>query len=198
MTVPLVGRLLVATPLIGDPNFERTVVLVVEHGDDGTLGLVLNRPSDTALVGPLPEWDRLAAHPAVVFVGGPVERERAIGLAEAGSHPDGAAIAPGELASIGFDEVFTAVVGPVGTLDLHTDPDLIGGALAQVRIFSGYAGWGPSQLDDELDAGAWWVVDAEPDDALSPDPAGLWRRVLGRQPGDLARFARYPDDPSMN
>lgn len=189
MTVPLVGRLLVATPLIGDPNFERTVVLVLEHSDDGTLGLVLNRPSETSLMGPLPEWDRLAAHPAVVFVGGPVERERAIALAAAA----GATQTDGTL-----DEAFTSVLGPLGTLDLHSDPDLVGGAVEQVRIFSGYAGWGAGQLDDELDAGAWWVVDAEPDDALSPDPAGLWRRVLARQPGDLKRFARYPDDPSMN
>lgn len=196
--MPLVGRLLVATPLIGDPSFERTVVLVLEHGDDGTLGLVLNRPSDTELLGPLPEWDRLAAHPAVVFVGGPVERERAIALAAVDRDADGRTLGGADSGGAGLDEAFTTVLGALGTLDLHSDPDLIGGALDQVRIFSGYAGWGPGQLDDELDSGAWWAVDAEPDDALSPDPAGLWRRVLARQPGDLRRFARYPDDPSVN
>jgi putative transcriptional regulator len=189
MTAPLPGRLLVATPLIGDPNFERTVVLLLDCGSDGALGLVLNRPSATDLLGPLPQWDRLAAHPAVVFVGGPVEQERAIALAKTSTAPFDSAV---------LDDAFSAVVGAVGTLDLHVDPDLVGGALDEVRIFSGYAGWGPGQLDHELEAGAWWVVAAEPADILSDQPDRLWRAVLARQPVDLARFSRFPDDPSVN
>lgn len=189
MTTPQQGRLLVATPLIGDPNFERTVVLLLDYGSDGALGLVLNRPSATDLLGPLPQWDRLAAHPAVVFVGGPVEQDRAIALATTSKEQFGTAV---------LDDAFSSVVGAVGTLDLHVDPDLVGGALEEVRIFSGYAGWGPGQLDHELDAGAWWVVSAEPADILSDRPDRLWRNVLARQPADLARFSRYPTDPSSN
>lgn len=190
----MAGRLLVATPMIADANFERTVVALLDHGDEGSLGLVLNRPSDTTVVDPLPEWDRFAVHPAVVFLGGPVQQERAIALARPSAghrtgDPDGAGV---------LDDAFDAVVGDIGTLDLHVDPDRVGAAIDQVRVFSGYAGWGPGQLEGELEAGAWWVVDARPDDLLCEAPEQLWRGVLARQPGDLATFARYPDDPSAN
>lgn len=185
---PRPGGLLVASPAIGDPNFERTVVLLLEHGADGALGLVLNRPSEIDLVDPLPEWTRLAAHPPVVFVGGPVEPERAIALARRD---------PSRTPDLTTD-VYAPVLGELGTLDLTCDPDLVGGGIDALRVFSGYAGWGPGQLDGELAAGAWWIVDAEPGDAVAIEPAGLWRAVLARQRGPLHRFANYPDDPSTN
>ena len=183
-----VGRLLVASPMIGDENFERTVVLILEHSEEGALGLVLNRPSEIELHDPLPGWSRLAAAPSVVFVGGPVEPDRAIALAR---HD------PTHAHALGID-VYAPVVGALGTLDLSMDPDVLGDTVEAVRVFSGYAGWGPGQLEGELDAGAWWVVEAEPDDALAPLPEGLWRQVLARQRGPLRRFAHYPDDPSVN
>ena len=186
MTEPLSGRLLVATPLIADGTFDRTVVAVLEHGEGGALGLVLNRPSTTAVLDPLPGWDRLAAHPAVVFVGGPVEQQRAIALAR---HR------PGEEVDPALGERFESVIGDVGTLDLAIDPDAVGGAIEAVRVFSGYAGWGPDQLEGELAGGAWWVVDGQPDDVLCERPEQLWRSVLGRQEGDLARFAALPRRP---
>src|SRR3954447_11665506 len=145
------GKLLVATPVLGDPNFNRTVVLVLEHSPDGAVGLVLNRPSDTAVVEPLPQWKALAAEPAVVFVGGPVSRDLVIGL---GRRKAGASEAG-----------WSPVVGSVGTLDL----DDLDGALADVdavRLFAGYAGWGADQLEGEIAARAWWVVDALPGDAV--------------------------------
>lgn len=187
MLRPDAGRLLVATPVIGDPNFERSVVLLLEHEvEGGTAGVVLNRPSTTDLLEPLPAWDRLAAHPAVVFSGGPVDPERAIALARAPR-----AVAVGA-------EGFRPVLGDVGTLDLNLDPDAVGADVEQVRIFAGYAGWGPGQLAAELEAGAWWVVEGSPRDAVATDPTHLWRTVLARQPGELQLFAGYPDDPSLN
>lgn len=179
----LKGRLLVALPVLVDPNFDRTVVLVLEHGDEGALGVVLNRPGDLRLDEPLPSWADVAAPPAVVFVGGPVGAGAAIGL---GLVPG----APSER------DGFVQVAGDLGTVDLGSAPLDVG--VAEVRVFAGYSGWGPGQLEDEILAGAWLVVDAGPDDALSPDPSTLWRRVLRRQPGRTAWLANLPTDPSVN
>src|ERR1700736_6302042 len=107
------GRLLVANPLLPDPNFDRTVVMLLAHGDEGALGVVLNRPSETLLAAPLPGWEYLAASPAVVFVGGPVRRQAIICLARAFGHP--AAVVP--------PRGWSAVLPEVGTLDLDIDPE---------------------------------------------------------------------------
>jgi putative transcriptional regulator len=178
------GKLLVATPVIGDPNFERTVVLLLEHGEEGAFGLVLNRPTELDLLDPLPQWYSFAAAPCVVFVGGPVEQERAIALARA----------------VGGREVtgWHAVLGSVGTLDLNRRPDEIGPGLGELRVFAGYAGWGASQLEGEIESGAWFVVDARPEDVLCQDPMILWSEVLKRQNGPMALFAQYPTDPALN
>jgi putative transcriptional regulator len=176
------GRLLVASPSLHDPNFERTVILLLEHGE-GALGVVLNRPSDTAIDEPLPAWRLQAAEPSVVFVGGPVG-EAAICLA----HSRGSAPADG------WQQLF----GDLGTLDVARDPDEVGVPVDGLRVFAGYAGWGAGQLEEEIAAGAWFVLDAEPEDAFSPDPAGLWRRVLRRQRGMLSTVANFPADLSVN
>lgn len=179
------GVLLVATPPLVDPNFDRTVVLLIEHSEHGAIGLVLNRPSETAVAEALPAWHELAAEPRRVFVGGPVAEDNAIALGAVryGAAGDGAG--------------WEAVVGPVGTIDLHRDPDDAGDDLAVVRIFAGYAGWGPGQLESELEQHAWIVCDALPEDVVG-DPDDLWRRVLRRQPGTLAWLANAPADPSLN
>lgn len=184
----LSGRLLIATPIIGDPNFDRTVVLVLEHGAEGALGLVLNRPTDVEVVEPLPEWVQLAAAPPVVFVGGPVEQGAAIGLARVTDGVDDDTHADG----------FNAVVGTIGMLDLSRRPEDLPLPVEQVRVFAGYAGWSPGQLEAELASDAWIVLDAEPDDVMGDDPGELWRTVLRRQGGDLALLASYPSDPSTN
>jgi putative transcriptional regulator len=178
------GKLLVATPVIGDPNFERTVVLLLEHGDEGAFGLVLNRPTELDLLDPLPQWYSFAAAPCVVFVGGPVEQERAIALARADRG--------------GSVTGWHRVLGPVGTLDLNRRPDEIGPGLGEIRVFAGYAGWGADQLESEIDSGAWFVVDALPEDILCQDPTVLWSQVLRRQSGTMAMFALYPSDPALN
>lgn len=174
-----------ATPVIDDPNFERTVVLVLEHGPAGALGLVLNRPTEVHVDEPLPGWGPWAASPGVVFSGGPVEQHQAVALAEVGT---------GSVPVDGFEPV----VGRVGTVDLSKDPSATGIDVTWVRVFAGYAGWGSGQLEGELGVGAWFVVDAEPDDVRSERPGTLWSAVLSRQSQPLAWFARYPEDPAVN
>lgn len=190
----LKGRLLVATPNLADPNFERTVVLMLEHGDDGALGVVLNRPSNLDLAEPLPEWARAAAHPPVVFIGGPVAPTAAVCLARVGAHGGAAGWEP----ILGPSGPLCGNTGPVGTLDLESDPDDAIPRLDEIRVFAGYAGWGPGQLEGEIAAGGWFVVDADAADPLSPAPEDLWAAVLRRQRGTLSLFAAYPPDPTLN
>jgi putative transcriptional regulator len=180
------GRLLVATPLLTDPNFDRTVILMLEDNEDGALGLVLNRPSPLEVNDPLPDWADLSAPPPVVFVGGPVSRSSVIALARCAAVPD-----------IG-DDTWTSVLGPIGVLDLTADAALLHTIVDDVRVFAGYAGWGSEQLRGEIAEGAWFVVDALPSDATTDEPEDLWRAVLRRQPGPLRNFANYPADISVN
>jgi putative transcriptional regulator len=179
------GRLLVATPALGDPNFDRTVVLVLEHTAEGAVGVVLNRPSATDLVEAGADWggwDLLAAAPTVVFVGGPVSRNAVICLGHASTaEVDG----------------YQSLLPPLGLLDLAGPPP-VGGEVEAIRLFAGYAGWGEGQLESEIAEGAWFVVDAQPGDALTDDPGQLWAGVLRRQRGRLALFAACPPDPTVN
>jgi putative transcriptional regulator len=190
MTIPeghtsLKGRLLVASPNLVDKNFFRTVIFLIEHTDEGAAGVVLNRPSDSSLSdGPLDAWDSLAADPPLVFVGGPVEQSAAVCLARPApnAQPDG----------------FQPVLQGLGVLDLGCDPRDIRPGLDRLRVFVGYAGWEAGQLEGEIEEGAWYVLDADPEDALCPQPGGLWRFVLKRQGGQLALVANFPADPTMN
>lgn len=177
------GRLLIAEPMLGDPNFDRTVVLVVDHTTDGAFGLVLNRPTDLPVAGILPGWALLASPPAVLHVGGPVEAESGWCLAKV-RDPDRPSFVP--------------VLGDVGLLDLDQDPDDLDDQVLDLRLYAGYSGWGPGQLDGELVQGAWIVVDATPDDPFLAEDAELWPRILARQGGRLARLATFPPDPSLN
>ena len=178
------GRLLVSTPGLSDPNFDRTVVLVLEHDEDGALGLILNRPSATRVSDVLPAWHDVASDPPVVFSGGPVDPSAAICLGST---------RPGVVSAA------VQVVSPtVGVVDLDADPGLLSTDVAYVRVFAGYAGWGGGQLDDELEVGGWFVVDPLPGDAFTTSPGGLWRTVLRRQGGRLALFSTYPSDPVHN
>ncbi|MER6676838.1 YqgE/AlgH family protein [Streptomyces sp. NPDC000983] len=184
----LTGRLLVATPALADPNFDRAVVLLLDHDEEGSLGVVLNRPTPVGVADILQGWGDLAGEPGVVFQGGPVSLDSALGVAVI---PGGAA---GERAPLGWRRVH----GAIGLVDLEAPPELLASALGSLRIFAGYAGWGPGQLEDELVEGAWYVVESEPGDVSSPAPERLWREVLRRQRSELAMVATYPDDPSLN
>ncbi|CCB74691.1 MULTISPECIES: YqgE/AlgH family protein [Streptomycetaceae] len=188
----LTGRLLVATPSLADPNFDRAVVLLLDHDEEGTLGVVLNRPTPVGVGDVLEPWARLAGVPQVVFQGGPVSLDSALGLAVVPGEAPGGEGAPAE--PLGWRRVH----GAIGLVDLEAPPELLAAELGSLRIFAGYAGWGPGQLEDELVEGAWYVVESEPGDISSPAPEGLWRSVLRRQRNELAMVATYPDDPSLN
>ena len=177
------GRLLVATPSVGDPNFSGSVVLLLEHSDDGAMGVVLNRPSEIDVADHLPGWTDVVVSPSVVFLGGPVSPNAALCLARVESY---------------LHEGWDPLIGQVGTVDLSLDPARAARGVAEVRIFAGYSGWGPGQLEAEIADGGWFVVDADPCDVLCPLPDDLWREVLRRQKGTVALFAEYPPDPSMN
>lgn len=188
----LTGRLLVATPVLSDPNFDRAVVLLLDHDEEGSLGVVLNRPTPVDVGDILEAWAGLAGEPGVVFQGGPVSLDAALGVAVVPSGGEGA----GEDGDgpLGWRRVH----GAIGLVDLEAPPELLAAELGSLRIFAGYAGWGAGQLEDELSEGAWYVVESEPGDVSSPDPERLWRSVLRRQRSELAMVATYPDDPSLN
>jgi len=179
------GRLLVATPALEDANFTRSVILVLDHDDDGALGVVLNRASDLTVDETVVGWGDLVGVPPVVFGGGPVEPTAVVALGRA------RVAVPG-------DQGFSDRLDRVQLVDLGDDPALAAAHLERVRVFAGYAGWGPGQLEGEIDAGAWFTVDAEPGDVFTHDPDRLWQSVLRRQPDELALFATFPADPSLN
>lgn len=187
---PITGQLLVAVPgVLEDPNFRRSVVLVLEHADDGgALGIVLNHPLDTPVDDPFPGWQDVVCEPSTLFRGGPVAPSMviAIGRPRPGAPP------------AGWELVIDDGGHRLGTVDLRRGAELLAPGIEQLRVFAGYAGWSPGQLEGEIDQGAWVVLEAEPWDPFTDDPAGLWRQVLRRQGGALARVAGFPDDPSTN
>jgi putative transcriptional regulator len=185
-STPTKGRLLVATPPLEDPNFDRTVIYVLEHHDEGALGLVLNRPSLERLGEPLDGWVDLQTDPSLVFAGGPVETDALIALARTYRPLDEA------------DDHLAPLNGDIASADLAADPALLISSINALRVFRGYSGWGPGQLDDEIEAGAWLVLDPDPADLFTSQPDDLWRRVLRRQPGRLSWLAEAPDDLSAN
>jgi putative transcriptional regulator len=175
------GSLLIATPGLVDPNFWRTVVLVGEHSEEGALGVVLNRTSETSVTEAVPELAVLAEGMGDVHVGGPVQTSAIVVLADFEEPPD-----PGAL-----------VVESVGFLPAEVDPDELG-PLRRARVFAGYAGWGPGQLDDELDEGSWIVEPALAEDVFTDEPDDLWSAVLRRKGGPFRVLAAMPPDPSLN
>lgn len=180
----LAGRLLVAAPVLRDPNFDRTVVLMLSHDDDGAMGVVVNRPTDVPITSILPAWQPVVSEPDVVFKGGPVGLDSALGLA---------ALADSE-EPLGVRRVS----GRLAVVDLDAPPEVVSPGVVGMRVFAGYAGWSPDQLEAEIDEGAWYVVDAETSDAFSSSAENLWRAVLRRQSGRLSWMADFPPDPSLN
>lgn len=176
------GQLLIAGPALLDPNFWRTVVLIVEHSEEGGFGLVLNRPSETTVGEAVPELTELVDPHEPLYIGGPVQPSGVIVL---GRFED-----PGDAALLAFDDI--------GVLATESSSLAEQGGLRNSRAFVGHAGWGPGQLDAELDRGDWILERARGEDAFSSDPSGLWSRVLARKGGSYALVARMPSDPSLN
>lgn len=164
------GRLLVASPEIGIGVFARSAVLLLDHDEEGTLGVVLTDPLGAPAGELLGAQAARAAEPAVVFRGGPVQPEVSVVL---GVDADG--------------RVGWGPLAPAGPL-----PD---GAL---RVFSGYAGWAPGQLAGELSQQAWWVLPALPGDLLAVRPTALWRALVRRLPPPAGWASTMPEDPSAN
>lgn len=188
MEVPaLAGQLLVATPLLADGPFFRTVIAVLDHGaGSGALGVVLNQPMTVEVADVLAVGPDVVSAPAVLFDGGPVSPETAIAVGLPA--PD----APAEAVA------WRPSTPPYVTVDLDADPDVLARAVRRLRVFSGYAGWAAGQLEAEIDEGAWYVVDCLPDDVFGAEPETLWRRVLRRQGWPLAAVATCPADPTLN
>ncbi len=178
------GRLLVATPVIDDPNFERTVVYLCFHDDNGAFGLILNRPDEMHAAHAAPSWAELIAMPPALFGGGPVEPTSILGLARV---EEGASL-----------EWWTPIDGGVGLLNLAVAVAPAAPYIHALRVFHGYSGWTPGQLEREIGQEAWFLVDAEADDLFTDEPGTLWQRVLRRQRGPLALYGTYPADPSVN
>src|SRR5580658_8193912 len=151
------GQLLAATPVLGDANFRRTIVLIVEDDPaEGTLGVVLNRPSEIPVRQVLEPWTDLVTGPSVLFQGGPVAPDSALALAlpRGGDEPIGWRSLSG-----------SKLMSRVGLVDLDAPPQLLAGGIASLRVFAGYAGWSPGQLQAEIEEGAWYVLSGEPADA---------------------------------
>ena len=219
--LPLTGRALLATPTIGDDRFARSVILLLEHDDTGALGVVLNAPGEAPVDLALPEWAGRVPSPAVVFTGGPVGTDRALGLIRLGpawERRSGTGIGLGAGADGGPDGTSSGAVpevpvegpagvievpgtaGTIGLVDLSRSPEELDGVPGahEVRVFAGYAGWGAGQLDAELEVGAWWDATVGGDDVFTARPESLWSRVVARQDGARALFARCIGDPSLN
>jgi putative transcriptional regulator len=176
------GQLLVAAPSLEDPNFARTVVIVGEHNEDGALGVVLNRPSETEVAEAVPDLADLVEDGEIVHVGGPVQTSAVLVLAEF-AEPE---------------QAQQLVVDDVGFLAVDEEEERIATALERARVFAGYAGWGPGQLEAELAREDWIVEPAVGEDIFCDDPDTLWSRVLERKGGQYRLLARMPLDPSVN
>lgn len=175
------GKLLIASPALSDPNFERTVVLITEHGEDGAMGIVLNRPSEAEVAEVVPELGPIAGE-ETIFVGGPVQPEALVVLGEF-SDPDKAA---------------WIVVAEVGLVSAQTDLDELPDAVRRGRVYAGFSGWAPGQLEAEIDEDSWIIEPPMPAELFPENPATLWSDVLERKGGEYALVARMPADPSMN
>jgi putative transcriptional regulator len=175
------GQLLIAGPGLLDPNFFRTVVLVIAHSEEGALGLVLNRPSETTVGEAVIELDALLESDSALYVGGPVQPSALIVLAEFDD--------PTEAALLAFEDVGVLASGA---------PEAGPPAVRRGRGFVGHSGWGPGQLDEELERGDWILEPAVRDDAFTSAPEALWESVLIRKGGSYALVARMPPDPSVN
>jgi putative transcriptional regulator len=183
MAESLRGKLILASPVLQDPNFARTVVLIAEHTDDGAMGLVLNRPANSTVGEAVPDLSWLSGEEEPVYVGGPVAETAVIVLAEFDEPALAGALVEGDLGFIGAEA---------------DDPDRLGDAIRRARVFAGHAGWGPGQLEDELAEEAWIVEPPRRDEIFTAEPGDLWAAVLRRKGHRYALLATMPPDPTVN
>ncbi|MDJ0791330.1 MAG: YqgE/AlgH family protein [Acidimicrobiia bacterium] len=175
---PTAGMFLVATPLVGGPPFDRSVVLMLEHDEDGAIGIVLNLRTDIPVADHIPEVADRASSPGLIHIGGPVDTDTAIVLAR----------------SMTADFIRPAHLGDIGIVDPTTAPD----DLQDLRVYAGYAGWEPGQLEAELAEGAWWVVPADRGVIFTDDTETVWERMVAQAPGTIPFHSTYTQRPSTN
>jgi putative transcriptional regulator len=177
------GQLIIAAPTLADPNFARSVVLIAEHTEDGAMGLVLNKPAGTLVDEAVPDLAWLAETAERVWVGGPVAETAVIVLAEWEDPSLAGALVDGDLGFVGSDA---------------DQPEQLDGAIRRARVFAGHAGWGPGQLEAEMQEESWIVEPAVREDVFTDDPEDLWSRVLRRKGREYALLSTMPADPSLN
>lgn len=182
---PRPGQLLVASVVLGEGIFSRSVVLVLDSDADGALGVIVNEIAQTRLEAVLPDWVDAVTEPRLLFSGGPVSPNGAICLASvarSGEEPPG----------------WRRLFDDIGLLHLDTPIEIVAGAYADLRIFAGYAGWEPGQLQTEIANGMWHVVSSTYADVFGGRPDDLWRQVLRRQRNRLAFFSAYTEEADTN
>lgn len=178
------GKLLLAAPALKDPNFDRTVVFIAEHSEDGAMGLVLNRPSDAPFAEAIPDLEWVAdAAAETIYVGGPVAPNGVIVLAEWDDPSQAVVLINDDLGFVPGDA---------------DDTDALAAAVRRARVYAGHAGWGPGQLEDELGEEAWIVEAPLREELFSDDAEGLWAAVLRRKGREFALLSTMPPDPSLN
>ena len=175
------GHLLISAGGLFDPNFRHTVVLIGEHNADGALGVILNRALEATVADVFPALSELVPPGEHLFRGGPVQPTSAVLLAEF-THP--------EVADV-------LAFGSVGFLSGEVPGD-VGREIRRARVYAGYSGWGPGQLEAEMEQKSWIVEPAREDDVFTDAPDLLWSRVLQRKGPEYRKLSRMPFDPSMN
>jgi putative transcriptional regulator len=177
------GKLLLAGPVLKDPNFDRSVVFIAEHTEDGAMGLVLNRPSSATVAEAVPDLTWVAGDDDPVYVGGPVAPNGVIVLAEWEDPTQAVVLVDDDLGFVPGDA---------------EDADALAAAVRRARVYAGHAGWGPGQLEAELAEEAWIVEPPLRDELFSDDAEGLWSAVLRRMGREFALLSTMPPDPSLN
>lgn len=176
------GQLLIAAPTLVDPNFHRTVVLIADHSEEGAMGIVLNRPTETTVGEAVPSLADVAGDEALVYAGGPVQTSGVVVLAEFDD----------------LDQAGVVVMEDIGFVGAHVDVEGLDAVTRRARVYAGHAGWGPGQLESELEDEGWIVEPADREDLFADDSEALWSDVLRRKGGRFALVARMPLDPSLN
>lgn len=186
MYLPLMkGIFLIAAPSLRDPNFRQTVVLLCEHGTEGALGVVVNRPTAMSISEALPRVPILEGQGHVIFSGGPVQTNQIMMLYRLNERLDNShhvfekVCLGGDAAQV--DRILTANVGHEA-----------------FRAYLGYSGWGPGQLESEMKAGSWFTIPADPKAVFDKDPAHIWRDIVCALGEDYRHYAEMPFDPSLN
>lgn len=185
MRPPVSGELLASATGLGAGFFNQAIILLLDCDDDGALGVAINKISAMQLDDVLPQWVPLASPPGDLFAGGPVSPNGAICLAKVANPREEP---PG----------WRRIVRDIGLLHLDTPVELAAGAFSDLRIFAGYSGWAAGQLEAELEKGWWLRLSARDDDIFTGEPAGLWRRVLRRQGGEVGLLSTWVAQPEFN